>query len=302
MTGKILVAAAVSAMLAGGVRGEEINPVVGKTGDMTLKESDLKRIIGYQPPELQQRLQADPEQRVNLVRQLLTAEVIAKKARAEGFDKRPDVMEQLGYLIDRFLAQEYLAQKVTAAVTVPEEDLKRYYREHQQEYVIPEKIRARHIFIEVASDAGEEQKSAARSRAVGVLQRLKNGEEFARVARESSDDADTAGKGGELGTIAPGKTNSREFEAAAFALTSGETSGVVATPFGYHIIRVDERQEQRVASFDEVREYIAAVLKRDAEQKRAQEFIERVTRDAGLAVLAEKITGVRKEPAATERK
>jgi peptidyl-prolyl cis-trans isomerase C len=285
-----------------GADAEEINPVVGKSGAVSLRESDLTRLISYQSPEVQKKLQDEPEQRVNLVRQLLTTNAIATKARSAGFDKKPEVMEQLGYLIDQFLAQEYLLKVVTASVTVPDGDLKKYYKEHEQEFLLPEKVTARHIFIEVSKESGPEAKAKAQARADGILLRLKKGEDFAKLAKEVSDDADSAAKGGALGVIAPGKTNSEEFEKAAFALKAGEISAVIATPFGYHIIKVDERQERRTASFEEAREYIAATLKRELEQKKAQEFVDKTTKDAGVEVFAEKITGVKKETIGKEGK
>ena len=303
MTARIMVLMVVfGGLTAVGVSAGEINPVVGKGGSVTFRESDLKRLISYQSPEVQQRLQDEPEQRVNLVRQLLTAGAIATHARTAGFDKKPEVMEQLGYLIDQFLAQEYLVKVVTANVTVSDEELKKYYKEHQPEFLLPEKIKARHIFIEVSKDAGPEEKAKAQARAEGVLLRLKKGEDFAKLAKEMSDDADSAAKGGDLGVISPGKTNSDEFEKAAFALKMGEISSVVVTPFGYHIIRVDERQEQRTASYDEAKEYIATTVKRDLEQKKAQEFIDKTTKDAGVEVFAERITGEKKEISGKEAK
>ena len=291
----VLLMVTLGGVIAVGAVAEEINPVVGKGGAVTLRESDLKRLISYQSPDVQKRLQNEPEQRVNLVRQILTTNAIATKARSEGFDKKPEVMEQLGYLIDQFLAQEYLIKVVTATVTVPDEDLKKYYKAYEQEFLLPEKIKVRHIFIEVSKEAGPAEKAKAQAKAEGVLQKLKQGEDFAKMAKESSDDADTAGKGGELGTISPGKTNSEEFEKAAFAIKAGEISAVVATPFGYHIIKVDERQEKRVATFDEAREYIGAKLKREYEQKKAQEFVDKTTKDAGVEVVTEKITGARQD-------
>jgi parvulin-like peptidyl-prolyl isomerase len=303
MTARIMVLMVVLWILTAFVASaEEINPVVGKSGAVSLRESDLKRLISYQSPEVQKKLQDEPEQRVILVRQLLTTNAIATKARSEGFDKKPEVMEQLGYLIDQFLAQEYLVKVVTTSVTVPDEDLKRYYKEHQQVFLLPEKITARHIFIEVSKESGPEEKAKAQARADGILLRLKKGEDFDKLAKEMSDDADTAAKGGALGVIAPGKTNSEEFEKAAFALKSGEISAVVATPFGYHIIKVDERQEQRTASFEEAREYITLILKRELEQKKAQEFMEKTMKEAGVEVFAEKITGVKKENIGKEGK
>jgi len=271
-----------------GVQAEELNPVVGRAGDFVLREADLDRLIGSQPPEVQKRFREEPSQRSEFVRQLLLTEAVAAKARSEGFDRRPEVREQVSYLIDQYLAQEYIGKVVAADVTVPEQELKKYYKEHEKDFLLPESVRARHIFIEAAKDAAPAVKSTARSKAEGILTRLRKGEEFSKLATEFSQDADTVAKGGELGWISPGKTNSDEFEKPVFLLKAGETSDIVETPFGFHIIKVDERREKRTATFDETREYILNRLKGESAQKKTQEFLDKLSKDVGLEVVGEK--------------
>jgi peptidyl-prolyl cis-trans isomerase C len=275
---------------------EEINPVVGKMGDFVLREADLERLIASQSPEVQKRLQEAPEQKVNLVRELFLKKAVAAKAKKDGFDRKPETREQLGYVIDDFLSQQYVLKVVVANVTVPDEELKKYYQEHEQEFQLPEMIKVRHIFFEAPKEAKAEDRDKAKARAEAVLQRLKKGEDFAKLAEETSDEQESGKKGGDLGTIAPGKTSSEEFEKAAFALKAGETSGVVDTAYGYHIIKVDERQEKRIASLDEAREFIRKKLQAEFEKKKAQEFVEQAMKDSGMEVFAEKITGKKEEP------
>ncbi|NVN89853.1 MAG: peptidylprolyl isomerase [Desulfuromonadales bacterium] len=278
-------------VLLGCARGEEINPLVGKTTDFMLRSADLERLISGQAPETQKKFQNDPEQRLNLVRQLLTQKAIVAKARKEGFDKKPDVKEQLSYVIDEFIAREYLYKVVAATATTREEDLKKYFKEKGKTLLIPEQIRVRHIFFEVAKDLKPDERNKVLSRAEATLQRLKKGEDFAKLAREVSEDTDSGKQGGELGTLSPGSTSSEDFEKAAFSLKAGEMSAVVSSPYGYHIIRVDERTEKRAATFEESREYIRANLQREAERIKVQEFIDQATKEAGLELFTEKITG-----------
>lgn len=126
---------------------------------------------------------------------------------------------------------------------------------------------------------------------------IRKGEDFDRLARDYSQDTETAAKGGKLGVISPGKTNSREFENALFSLKKGETSGVVETPFGLHIIRVDEKKEQRTASLDEARGYIENLLKGQYEQRKAQEFLDLVAKEGEMDVTGEKPVVQSPEPA-----
>lgn len=277
----------------------EINPVIGKTSDFVLRETDLERLIGGQSQETQQKFQNDPEQRLMLAKQLLIQKAVVARARKEGFDKKPDIKEQLSHVVDDFIAREYVA-KVATSATVRDEDLKKYYRENESSFNIPEQIKVRHIFIEVPAEATAEIKSAALKKAETILLRLKKGEDFVKLAAELSDDADSGKNGGELGAISPGSTSSADFEKAAFALKTGETSGVVTSPYGFHIIRVDERTEKRVAGFDETKEYIRTKLQDQAEKTKVQELIDQVTKESGLELFPEKITG-KKESTGDEK-
>jgi parvulin-like peptidyl-prolyl isomerase len=292
MYAKMLVTiSALVALAAPYAAAEEINPVLGKVGDFSIRETDLDRLIAGQPPQAQQQLQEKPELKVSLVRDLLLKKAIAMKARKEGYDRKPEYRERLSYLVDEFLSGEYLAKVVVADVKVPEEELKSYYKEHEKDFLLPEKVKARHIFIQLAATATETEKAAARKKAEEILARLKKGEDFVKVAAETSEDADTAKNGGELGLLTPGKTNSEEFEKAAFALKSSETSEIVQTPFGLHIIKADEKSEKRTASFEEAKAYIAELLKKEHENRKASEFAEKTIKESGLEVFAEKITG-----------
>ena len=296
MYGKIVVTvAALLALSAPFAIADEINPVLGKVGDFTIRETDLDRLIATQSPQAQKQFQDKPELKSSLVRDILLKKAIAMKARKDGYDRKPEFREKLSYLVDEFLAQEYLAKAVLADIKVPEEELKKYYAEHGKELMLTESVKARHIFIQLSSKATGEEKLAARKKAEELLARLKKGEDFAKVALESSDDSDTAKNGGALGLLTPGKTHSEEFEKAAFALKTGETSDIVQTPFGFHIIKADEKSEKRPATFDEARSYLEPLLKKELEQKKGDEFIAQTIKESGLVVSADKSGGKAEE-------
>jgi peptidyl-prolyl cis-trans isomerase C len=278
-------------LVTGSVEAEETNPILGKVGDFTLREADLDRILVGQTPAVQKRFQEDPLQRSGIVREILMKKAVVAKAKKEGFDRKPEIKEQLSYVFDNFIAQEYLAKVVTANVTVAEEDLKKYYREHEKEFLLPEQIKVRHILIAAAKETKPEEKENARTRAKAILQRILNGEDFAKLAKEASDDQNSAPQGGELAPITLGKTNSEEFEKAAFALKNGEVSGIVATSYGFHIIKMEEHLEKRTAPFSEARDFIYNKLKTELEQKKVQEFVEQAAKDTGMEVYGEKTAG-----------
>jgi peptidyl-prolyl cis-trans isomerase C len=116
------------------------------------------------------------------------------------------------------------------------------YEANLDRYTQPAEVRARHVLVKVAPDASPEQRAEARRRIDTVLAEAKAGADFSALARRSSED-ETASAGGELGWFARGRMVPA-FEAAAFALKPGQLSGVVETPFGYHVIQVEERRPE----------------------------------------------------------
>jgi len=293
--------AAIAIMLAGAAEAEEPNPVLGRAGDYIIREADFERILSKQSQEVKAQVSAQSPQREEFIRQLLLSRVLAVKARKEGLDRKPEVKEQLSQVMDQFLAQEYLLAQ-TASAKVSEEEVKAFYLEHVAEFQISETARVRHIYFEVAADAAPEVKAKAKEKADKVLKALKGGGEFAALAREHSDDKDTADKGGEIGYVRPGKTNSPELEKAIFALKQGEISEPVNTTFGYHILKVDERKEKRTGSLDEAREFITQRLKAQAEQKIAKEVIDKIAKESNLEVIGaapanEKVIAPQEKPA-----
>ncbi|MBT0664479.1 peptidylprolyl isomerase [Geobacter pelophilus] len=270
---------------AGIVHAEDLNPVVGKAGDYVLREADLDRLLDNLSLETQKAVRSNPEQRTAFVKQLLLTKATAAKARKDGFDRKPDFKELVSNVIDNYLAQEYLSKVVTANITVTDEELKKYYSEHEKEFLIPEAAKVRHIFIASTKDAAADLKAKGKAKAEGILQQISKGDDFAKLAKEQSEDADSAAKGGDLGYISAGKTNSPEFEKAIFALKAGEPAQLIETSFGYHIVKIDERKEQRTATFDEAKEYMQGQIKEQIKQEKAQEFLETLTRETGLTIV-----------------
>jgi peptidyl-prolyl cis-trans isomerase D len=147
-------------------------------------------------------------------------------------------------------------------VEVKDDDIAEYYALHKEDkFTEPEEVRARHILIKVAADAGADAKAAARKKAEELLAKVKAGADFAVLAKESSEDAGSAAKGGDLGFFPRGRMTPA-FEEAAFALQAGGVSDVVETPFGFHVIKVEEHRGG-VKALEAVHDEIADTLKQE---------------------------------------
>jgi peptidyl-prolyl cis-trans isomerase D len=140
-----------------------------------------------------------------------------------------------------------------------EPELRALFAERQADLSEPERIRARHILMLAPENASKLEVTDARARAMAALERIAAGEDFASVAQEVSEDVATAQVGGDLGLFARGE-NDAAFEDAAFALEAGTLSDVVRSTYGFHVIRIDEKQPAKPASFDDHRFELAREL------------------------------------------
>ena len=142
---------------------------------------------------------------------------------------------------------------------VPEDSIRAYYETHKVEFIVPARARVHHVLIGFRPGESAGARSAARAKALGVLRRAKAGEDFESLAKENSDDRASAAKGGDLGEITRGQVV-KEFGDAAFALHDGELSPVVETQFGFHVIRMDHLEPQRLRTLEDSRAEIRGVL------------------------------------------
>ena len=169
---------------------------------------------------------------------------------------------------------EYLtlsAEQLGALDPVTEDELKAAYASRSSQYKQDEQRHVSHILISAAADAKPAEKEAARKKAEALLAEVrKSPGKFAELAKQNSQDPGSAEKGGDLGVVSPGMMV-KAFEDAAFKLKEGETSEVVQSEFGYHIIKVTAVQPAKIKPLEEVR---AELTKDLAKQKGTRKFAE----------------------------
>ena len=152
-------------------------------------------------------------------------------------------------------------------IVIPEDDLRKYYAENEKRYTSAEERRASHILVKADKDAPKAEREKARAKAETLLAEVrKTPDAFAAIARKNSDDEGSAAKGGDLDFFGRGAMV-KPFEDAAFGLKEGETSGIVESDFGYHIIRVTGTRGGEKKSFESVRPEIEAEVRNQLAQK-----------------------------------
>lgn len=174
--------------------------------------------------------------------------------------------------------------KAAADVQVTSDDLRTYYDQHRDQYRMPEQVKVSHILIKTplpGPDGKVDEKGVAeaRHRAEDLLQQLKSGAKLEDLAKKYSEDTGSAKQGGSLGWIGKGQTVP-EFEKTAFSLSKGQMSDLVKSSYGFHIIRVDDKQEAHVRTLDEVKPEIEPVIKHQKGQQIAQKKADALMKQA----------------------
>lgn len=162
--------------------------------------------------------------------------------------------------------------RVQAQLKLDDTTLRQYYAQHLSTYRVPDRVKCAHILFMTTGKTPAEV-TTIENTARQVLAQVKAGADFGELAKKYSQDPGSAQKGGELGWVVRGQTV-KEFENAAFSMKPGQVSDLVKALYGFHIIKVEDKQSAHLQTFDEVKDQIRQVLDRqqttDAEQALAQ--------------------------------
>ncbi len=157
---------------------------------------------------------------------------------------------------------------------VSAEEIRKYYDEHQAEFGQPEERRASHILLTVSADATEEEKATIRGRAEQILDQVKQDpDKLPELAAELSEDPGSAKMGGDLGFFSRGLMD-KAFEEEVFQMQPDEIRGLVETPFGFHIIKLTAIKKAEITGFEDARDHIEQLLKRQKVSERFGELAE----------------------------
>jgi peptidyl-prolyl cis-trans isomerase C len=259
------------------VAAQAAEPVFAQHGTLRIDSDDVRGDALRLPPESRPQLLSEPRAVMQLSSNLLVRRVLAEEAEKLELTKDPAVQAALRIARDRTLSDLMLARLDAAArpsVAVLEKQAETAYKATPARFAMPDETRVRHIlFLRETPDA--------KAKAEEVLAKLKAGASFEDLATTQSQDPGSAVRGGDLGFNPKGRMVP-EFEAAIEKLkTPGELSGVVETPFGFHVIKLEARRAAGTRPFAEVREPLMRELEmqavndaRNAKAKQIQDAIQ----------------------------
>jgi peptidyl-prolyl cis-trans isomerase C len=251
-------AAGLALLLAGAAPSFADDPVVAKVNGIELHQSDLaiaEEEAGQLPP-------MSPDAKKDyLVQFMADMMVVSKAAEDKKMGDTPEFKAKLEFARKKLLMEAILQQTAKDALT--DAAMHKVYDDAVKTMADEEEVHARHILIR--APAGDEKASkAAEEKIKAIIARLNKGEDFAKVASETTEDPSGKANGGDLGYFTK-EQMVPEFADVAFKLEKGQISGPVHTQFGWHVIKVEDKRKKPAPSFDEVKPQIEQYVTRKAQ-------------------------------------
>jgi peptidyl-prolyl cis-trans isomerase C len=264
--------------------------IVRIDGEVAVSVADVEHQLEQQPG-LRARLASREQRQDFLERSLLQQELLAREARARGYDKSPEVQRVLKQVLVSHLVAKELDARLKPA-DIPESDVQAYYREHSVEFNRPEEVRVSQI---VAKERGQARRAAAELKA---LPRGDNATLAALVAKHSID-ADTRARGGDLGFLSRATTRlPRAVVDAAFALREpGDVSPPVASDQGFHVLILAQRHPGAARTYQEAKDEIRQRLYRSKWSSEMDKLVSELRGKAKVELLDDRLANL----AATQR-
>ncbi len=209
----------------------------------------------------------------------LSQEALVSALLAQGltFDQyKTQMKEQLERL-------RLMSQEVKSKVQVSEREIREYYDGNLPQFREENSYRARHIFLKVEKSATNEQIKKVMERAANVMAEARTNPDFTSLAKKYSDDPNAATDGGDLGTFKKGDMLP-EIESAVITMNPGEISDLVTTPAGFHIIKLEEKSQDRIKPLESVRGLIEELLYRKKSEERFNQWAEELRKSATVDI------------------
>jgi peptidyl-prolyl cis-trans isomerase C len=234
-----------------------------RINDASISLDEFQQMLEKQPLEGKMRLLSEKGTRDFLFNYLIPREVLYQEARKKGIDQKKEVLAKIEDAKRAILIDALLEEGLRGKGEVSEEEIQRYYKENQALFTEPQEIKIRHIVVNTEPALKE------------VVTKLSQGESFEKLA-STYNIGNFKADGGNLGYIRRGQLAPpfAQFEEAAFSLKKkGEISEVVSTPYGYHIIRLEDMRGSALRPLNQVKEKIRFFLEPKKKQEAYLEYV-----------------------------
>lgn len=258
-------------------RNDKDNPVIAKVNKTKITKEDFLKEISRVPEWVRDRFKGK-EGKEQFLEEMIKKELIYQDAKKKRLHKDKEFLDKVEEFKKMTLLSLILKKEIEEKAVVDDAEVRDFYDKNLDKLRKGTKVRASHILVNTEEEAKN------------ILERIKKGESFSKLAKSLSKDKNSAKKGGDLGFFGRGQMVP-EFERAAFNLRVGEVSNPVRTRFGYHIIKITDRKEGIPVSFEEAKDAIRRRLLAEKQRSLFDSYIENLKKNSKITknedVLAE---------------
>jgi peptidyl-prolyl cis-trans isomerase C len=258
-------------------QGEQKGPYLAKVGKAKITDADLEREMKNLPP-FAQKIFEGSEGKEKFLNELVKRELLYQEAIKQGIDKNKEYIQEVEDFKKITLIGKLLEKEIEDRAKVTDEDVKRYYDEHKEDFSPFSQIRLSLIRVKTEDEAKN------------ILDKLQKGEDFAKLAKESSIDANSAKAGGDLGFLTRDQI-SQEHQMAIVRLKKGELSAPIKTQHGYDIIKVTDKKATQVVEFEKVKDLISQHLSGEKQKEAFDSYIESLKKTYPVEINKEALAG-----------
>ena len=260
----------------------ESDPVVATVNGIEITESQLAAAVaGFR--QKAERIRVDEGEKRQILQGLIQQKLILQQKEVNDLRKDPRIISQVKVFEDKLVIDRYLGEHIRRYLTVTDDELKTFYKDNLFRFKATPKVKASHILLR------------SRAEAEMVKAKLDQGQDFGELARQYSIDLPMALEGGSMGTIEKGKTLAA-LEDALFILDKGEISDeIIATQYGYHILRVDEIIVGDYQPFELVKEQIRTAILVDKEAEAFEKMALGLEEKADIKIFEDRLRLVKSD-------
>ena len=270
---------------AGLAVAQRADDVVAKLGGMEMRVSEVRHLVQLQDAAVREQVLRTPGALDRLIRAELLKRALVAEARAKGFDKLPEVVEQMERAREQALAQSYVSSVSRPAADFPSEaDVRKAYDANRAEFARPRQWHVAQIYVASADAEKKAADLARRARASGA--------DFEALARANSEHAESAKRGGDLGWVGEGQVLPEVARALA-KLKPGEVSDPVRSSQGWHVLKLIEERPASQRSLDEVRDALSTAMRAQRERDNEQRYLDEMLAKTPIAVNELALQGLR---------
>jgi len=252
-----------------------------RVNDRVITLEEFEQEMEQLPPQLK-TLMVEEKGRKGFLQNVIERELLLQEGVRKGFDKDDKVLNKVEQFKEGLIIETLIEELCAGKDKVSDEEVKAYYEENKEKYLLGERVRVRHIMVKTREEAQE------------IKKRLYRGEDFVTLAKQYSI-WPTKERGGDLGYIERGVVH-KSFERAAFALKNrGDLSDIVETEFGFHIIRLEDRVKRHQLTFSEAKDDIRKLLKEKKRKAILTTHLEELRKGAQIHINEKLLTEEEKE-------